>query len=38
MGLHNYSNIITQTVDELSEIKSYQGLCHQHRDGEPFPS
>lgn len=38
MGLHNYSHIITRTVDELSEIKSYQGLCHQHRDGEPFPS
>ena len=38
MGLHNYSHVITRTVDELSERDSYQGLCHQHRDGEPFPS
>jgi serine O-acetyltransferase len=38
MGLHNYSHIITQTVEELSERASYQGLCHEHRDGVPFPS
>lgn len=38
MGLHNYSHVITKTVDELSERDSYKGLCHQHRDGEPFPS
>ncbi|MEG1617054.1 MAG: serine O-acetyltransferase EpsC [Bacteroidales bacterium] len=38
MGLHNYSHVITETVDKLSKRDSYQGLCHQHRDGEPFPS
>lgn len=38
MGLHNYSHVVTTTVDKLSERASYQGLCHQHRDGEPFPS
>ena len=38
MGLHNYSHVITKTVEELSERASYQGLCHEHRDGVPFPS
>ena len=38
MVSQNYSQIITEIVDKLSEKESYQGLCHQHRDGEPFPS
>lgn len=38
MGLHDYSHVITETVNRLSERASYQGLCHQHRDGAPFPS
>lgn len=38
MGLHNYSQAITDTVEMLSDKSSYEGLCHRHRDGEPFPS
>ncbi len=34
----NFTHILTQAVDELSESKSYQGLFHQHKDGEPLPS
>lgn len=34
----NFTHILTQTVDELSESKSYKGLFHQHKDGEPLPS
>lgn len=34
----NFTHILTQAVDELSESESYQGLFHQHKDGEPLPS
>ena len=34
----NFTHILIQTVDELSESKSYKGLFHQHKDGEPLPS
>lgn len=34
----NFTHILTQTVDELSESESYKGLFHQHKDGEPLPS
>lgn len=34
----NFTHILTQAVDELSESKSYQGLFHQHKDGNPLPS
>ena len=34
----NFTHILTQAVDELSESESYKGLFHQHRDGEPLPS
>ena len=34
----NFTHILTQAVDELSESKSYKGLFHQHKDGEPLPS
>ncbi len=34
----NFTHILTQAVDELSESKSYTGLFHQHKDGEPLPS
>lgn len=30
----NFTHILTQTVDELSESESYKGLFHQHKDGE----
>jgi len=34
----NFTNILTQAVDELSDSESYKGLFHQHRDGDPLPS
>lgn len=34
----NFTHILTQAVDELSDSKSYKGLFHQHKDGEPLPS
>ncbi|AVM53050.1 serine O-acetyltransferase [Bacteroides zoogleoformans] len=34
----NFTHILTQTVDELSESESYKGLFHQHTDGNPLPS
>jgi len=34
----NFTHILTQAVDELSESASYQGLFHQHKDGDPLPS
>ena len=33
----NFTHILTQTVDELSESESYKGLFHQHTDGNPLP-
>lgn len=32
------TNILTKAVSELSDSKSYQGLFHQHKEGEPLPS
>lgn len=32
------TSILTKAVSELSDSKSYQGLFHQHKDGEPLPS
>lgn len=34
----NFTHILTQAVDELSESESYKDLFHQHKDGEPLPS
>ena len=34
----NFTHILTQAVDELSESESYKGLFHQHKDGDPLPS
>ena len=34
----NFTHILTQAVDELSESESYKGLFHQHTDGNPLPS
>lgn len=34
----NFTHILNQTVDALSETSSYQGLFHQHKDGDPLPS
>ena len=30
--------LLTRTVEELSEAKSLEGIFHQHRDGDPLPS
>ena len=38
MSLANFTHILTQAVDELSDSESYKGLFHQHRDGDPLPS
>jgi serine O-acetyltransferase len=38
MSTHNFTHILTQTVDKLSEPESLKGLFHQHRDGNPLPS
>lgn len=38
MSQLNFTHILTQTVEQLSESSSYQGLFHQHADGDPLPS
>lgn len=38
MTSFDYTGILTQAVDELSDSQSYKGLFHQHRDGDPLPS
>ena len=38
MTSSNHTLILTEVVKELSDSKSYQGLFHQHNDGEPLPS
>lgn len=38
MSTHNFTHILTRTVDKLSEPESLKGLFHQHRDGNPLPS
>jgi serine O-acetyltransferase len=38
MSLVNFTHILTQAVDELSDSESYKGLFHQHKDGDPLLS
>ena len=38
MTSFDYTGILTQAVDELSDSQSYKGLFHQHKDGDPLPS
>ena len=38
MTSFDYTGILTQAVDELSDSQSYKGLFHQHKDGAPLPS
>lgn len=38
MNSFDYSHILTQAVDELSDSQSYKGLFHQHKEGDPLPS
>lgn len=34
----NFMQVMTKTVDELSDSASLKGLFHQHREGSPLPS
>jgi len=36
MTSFDYTGILTQAVDELSDSQSYKGLFHQHKDGDPI--
>lgn len=38
MSLSDYTHTLTQTVSELSDKHSYEGLFHQYKDGDPLPS
>lgn len=38
MTSFNHTSILTEVVKELSDSKSYQGLFHEHNDGDPLPS
>ncbi len=38
MSIDKLTNILTQTVEELSSEESLKGIFHQHRDGDPLPS
>lgn len=38
MNPTDFTHILTQAVDELSESSSYEGLIRQHTDGNPLPS
>ena len=38
MSTDKLTQILTRTVDELSDPESLKGLFHQHRDGAPLPS
>ena len=38
MDSFDYSHILTKAVDELSDSRSYKGLFHQHKEGDPLPS
>lgn len=38
MGLQTHSNILSETVERLSEVDSYRQLFHQYRDQEALPS
>lgn len=38
MSPSDFTFILTEAVDKLSESESYKGLFHQHTDGNPLPS
>lgn len=38
MKASDYTPILTQAVNELSDNRSYEGLFHQYTDGDPLPS
>ena len=38
MKTTEFDNKISQTIQQLSDPRSYQMVCHQHKIGEPMPS
>ena len=38
MGSIDYTHILTEAVEKLSDKESYKGLFHQHQDGQALPS
>ncbi len=38
MTTPDYTRILTQAVNELSDSRSYKGLFQRHKEGEPLPS
>ena len=38
MSKQDITQQLIQTVEELSEPEALQGICHEHRDGDPLPS
>lgn len=38
MSISDYTHTLTQAVSELSGNRSYEGLFHQYKDGDPLPS
>ena len=38
MSKQDITQQLIQTIDELSESEALQGICHEHRDGDPLPS
>lgn len=38
MSISDYAHTLTQAVSELSDNRSYEGLFHQYKDGDPLPS
>lgn len=38
MSPKNFTCILTQTTEELSEPASYKGIFHRHKEGAPLPS
>ena len=38
LSSQNFSELLREVVADLSDAKAMQGLCHQHRHGDPLPS
>ena len=38
MSKQDITQQLIQIIDELSEPEALQGICHEHRDGDPLPS
>ena len=38
MSKQDITQQLIQTIDELFDSEALQGICHEHRDGDPLPS